>query len=152
MCRGSVVAKCRLSLGLGIIACLGLISLVFHRPNNTDPPRKSTVTRENYERIGLGMTLSEVEIILGGPPGDYRTGEVELEHREADGPFWDVQYDPDVLMGNRHPRHEWWQGDEGTAWVCFDEQNKVMTQDFTPGRLVASKNENPLSRPAYAGH
>jgi hypothetical protein len=33
-------------------------------------------------------------------------------------------------------RHEWWQGDKGTAWVCFDEQDRVVTKEFTPGLPV----------------
>jgi hypothetical protein len=29
------------------------------------------ITREAYKQIQLGMSLAEVEAILGGPPGDY---------------------------------------------------------------------------------
>jgi hypothetical protein len=40
---------------------------------------------------------------------------------------------PEVSLGERHFRHEWWQGNEGTLWVCFDEQDRVATKEFTPG-------------------
>jgi hypothetical protein len=33
----------------------------------------SRITRDNYNRIEEGMSRAEVEQILGGPPGDYRT-------------------------------------------------------------------------------
>jgi hypothetical protein len=36
-------------------------------------PRQDRITPENLDRIELGMTRAEVEAILGGPPGDYRT-------------------------------------------------------------------------------
>jgi hypothetical protein len=36
-------------------------------------PREDRITRENCDHIRKGMSLDEVEAILG-PPGDYRTG------------------------------------------------------------------------------
>jgi hypothetical protein len=43
-------------------------------------------------------------------------------------------YAPDVLLGSRHLRHEWWQGDEGSLWICFDEDQseRVVATEFTP--------------------
>src|SRR5262249_34589183 len=35
-------------------------------------PRPSAVTEENYGLIRLGMTLAEVETLLGGPAGHHR--------------------------------------------------------------------------------
>jgi hypothetical protein len=34
-------------------------------------PRPSAITEENYGKIRVGMTLEEVEAILGGPAGNY---------------------------------------------------------------------------------
>lgn len=31
------------------------------------------ISQENFDRIRVGMSRAEVEAILGGPPGDYRT-------------------------------------------------------------------------------
>jgi hypothetical protein len=35
--------------------------------------REDRVTKQNSDRITEGMSLAEVELILGGPPGDYTT-------------------------------------------------------------------------------
>ena len=50
--------------------------------------------------------------------------------------FWNVMYSPEVLLGEVKYRHEWWQGDEGVAWVCFDKRDRVVTKEFTRGRPV----------------
>ena len=56
-------------LSLGLV-CLGVILAVFaSRP-------QSAITRENAARIKMGMTLAEVESILGGPTRDETSGRV----------------------------------------------------------------------------
>jgi hypothetical protein len=102
------------------------------------PPLKSPVTRAAFERIRPGMTLAEVEEVLGGPPGHYETGEVDLDLSRGTGEFFNIHLSMEVLLGKRQFRHEWWKGDEGLAWVCFDEQGRVVTKEFTPGRRVPS--------------
>jgi hypothetical protein len=60
----------RLLLGAGALALLGIagpVALLIPRPG-------AGITRENYERIGKGMTEAEVEDALGCPPGDYTGG------------------------------------------------------------------------------
>jgi hypothetical protein len=47
-----------------LLAGAGALLLTAHGPR----PR---LTAENYGRIRPGMTLAEVEAILGAPPGDY---------------------------------------------------------------------------------
>src|SRR5262245_14338544 len=42
-------------------------------------PGQDEITPENYERIKAGMSRAEVEAILGGPPGDYRTVQTVTE-------------------------------------------------------------------------
>jgi hypothetical protein len=106
--------------------------------------RRCRITRATAERIQPGMRLAEVETFLGGPAGDYRAAEVKLvfsRHIEFDN----VMNDPDVLQGSRHYRQKWWQGDEGTLWVCFDEENQVVAKEFTPGVYEAPALER--SRP-----
>ena len=41
-------------------------------------PRADPITQENCDRIRKGMTLAEVEAILG-PPGDYRNGPTDFD-------------------------------------------------------------------------
>jgi hypothetical protein len=55
--------------GLAAIVAAGVVVLW---------PRPSRVTRENFGRLKSGMTRAEVEAILG-PPGDYRTGETQVD-------------------------------------------------------------------------
>jgi hypothetical protein len=42
-------------------------------------PRHGPVNRTACERIEKGMTVAQVEQILGGPPGDYRTQPTKAE-------------------------------------------------------------------------
>jgi hypothetical protein len=117
---------------LGVLACLGLLAL----PVLWAVPSRQRINRASYERIKAGgMTFREVEDLLGGPPGDYCTGEVDLDLREYDWEFDNVMSAPEVLLGTRHLRHEWWQGDEGTLWVCFDDDDgdRAIVTTFTPG-------------------
>jgi hypothetical protein len=51
----------------GALALAGGIALVLW-------PRVSPLQAQNVFFIQEGMTLAEVEMILGGPPDDYRTG------------------------------------------------------------------------------
>jgi hypothetical protein len=50
--------------GLAVVVAVG--AFVFW-------PRPLRIAHENFERIKVGMTRAEVEVILG-PPGDYKTG------------------------------------------------------------------------------
>jgi hypothetical protein len=94
---------------------------------------KHRVTRQNFEVIRAGMTLDKVETVLG-PPGDYRTAEVDLDLSKDDGEFFNVMNAPEVLLGERRFRHEWWRGNEGNIWVCFDEEDRVVAKSFIPGQ------------------
>jgi hypothetical protein len=53
------------------LAGLALLTAAFALVPQSRPNR---ITRENFDRIRLRMTLSEVEAIIG-PPGDYMTGD-----------------------------------------------------------------------------
>jgi hypothetical protein len=92
------------------------------------------------------MSLAEVEKILGGPPGNYETGDVELEGTACFSGFFNMHTSMEVLLGKRHFLHEWWKGDEGLAWVCFDNEGRVLTKEFTPGRRVPEPPWDRLRR------
>jgi hypothetical protein len=67
----------------------------------------------DYDRIENGITQEDVEAILGGPPGDYRTQSYPINfHCGSWGP-------PSGRM-------EEWLGNDGNIWVVFDEENKVV--------------------------
>jgi hypothetical protein len=58
------------------------------------PSQPNRITKENYDRIRLGMSCSEVEAILG-PPGDYRTRLGDTKFHEG----WQAdldEYDPTI--------------------------------------------------------
>jgi hypothetical protein len=50
--------------GLAILVAAGALVLW---------PRPDRITQENFDRIRAGMSRAEVEAVLGGPPGDYRS-------------------------------------------------------------------------------
>src|SRR5689334_21306385 len=72
---------------LGVLACLGLLALLVLWAVH---PRQR-INRASCERIKAGgMSFQQVQDLLGGPPGDYRTGEVDLDLRERDWEFDNV--------------------------------------------------------------
>lgn len=93
-------------------------------------PRTSQVTPENLTLIREGMTRAEVEKVLGGPPGDYRTGPT-LE--DPDNPRCCGLIDPQASAVERlsgidryarldpdHIRDQGdWFGDDGFISVLF---------------------------------
>jgi hypothetical protein len=79
-------------------------------------PRHCPVSRTACEQIKTGMTLVEVEAILGGSPGDYLTRPRPLYGFRGEIP------DDSVLVQ--------WHGDEGTARVFCSRCGKVQRAWF----------------------
>jgi hypothetical protein len=97
--------------GLLLIALLAAALLLAPTPR-----RASAITRENFDRIQVGMTKADVEAILGGPPGKY-----------TDRP------DPVDYHGISF-RH-WWIGDEAVITIEMwggDADRRVYNKTFTP--------------------
>jgi hypothetical protein len=108
-------------VGLAVVALLVLgafLALV--------APGRCPVTRSACERIERGMTVGQVEMILGGPPGDYRTF-----------PPHDVHLNFSITTGSSLPPRRW-QGDEGEAVVYFNRAGRVRSSSFdeSPPRAV----------------
>jgi hypothetical protein len=72
------------------------------------------------------MTRLDVELILGGPPGDYRT------RPTCGGSTQDTIQSSDL---SDDPRVAFWQGDEVRLTVVYDNDTKVQ---FTAVREVWS--------------
>jgi hypothetical protein len=72
-------------------------------------PRHCPVNRVACERIKEGMSQEEVHVILGGPPGDYRTRPFD----PLDSPQGGLGSGPPGLLV------ETWWGDEGIVIVCY---------------------------------
>jgi hypothetical protein len=66
--------------GLAVVVPAGVVVLL---------PRKDRITQENCDAIRFDMGRAEVEQILGGPPGDYRTVKT-----------MDNELEPMVLLGD----------------------------------------------------
>lgn len=81
-------------------------------------PAPSRVSRENFDRIGLGMRRGQVESFLG-MPGDYRTGPTDQ---------------PNLLRiedaGAEQPGASSWAGDAGIIAVEYDDNDKVKEKHY----------------------
>jgi hypothetical protein len=87
-------------LAVALVLCSLLLPLLL--------PWHCPVNWAASERIKEGMTRAEVEAILGGPPGDYRT--------RPEGFIFEI---PRTSM----QVSERWYGDEGKVDVGFDLDN-----------------------------
>jgi len=113
--RGRIITMTRRRLVLFALPValmlLGVVGWVLWYP----PPG---ITLENAERIHQGMTLAEVEALLGGPAGDYRTpGATKFAFA------YHFLSDPDGEVME-------WNGDEGTAMVSFDADSRVFNHMY----------------------
>jgi hypothetical protein len=75
------------------------------------------INRHSYERIEEGMTMAEVEDILGGPPGDYRKHKSGIRYRAEGGIFGDEPRGMKSL--------EYWYSDSTDIRVGFADDGRV---------------------------
>jgi hypothetical protein len=132
MCR----SRRRLFLALGLLACVlagGAAWVHWRTP--------TAINHENAAKIQGGMTLAEVETILGGPARDETTGPVEREEPpefappDARGIRWRIAF-ADMRAGLQR-----WESDQARVWVHFDENGFVTDcREFQMRRV----EESPL--------
>jgi hypothetical protein len=82
-------------------------------------PWHCPVTHSTFAWIKEDMTRAEVETILGGPPGDYRTRPVDTEGFHF----------PTATLAGLTQMQEW-QGDEGDIVLRFDDDGRVQSAFF----------------------
>lgn len=102
-----------LLLGMAGIACLVLLGMVWllkFRPG---------ITQSNCERIREGMTLQEVQSVLGGPPGNYS----RFPDKEAG--LWTIDADRPDLNREFFIGREVWIGNELAVAVWFNDEERV---------------------------
>jgi outer membrane protein assembly factor BamE (lipoprotein component of BamABCDE complex) len=87
-------------VGVGVLA----LALRPHQPS-------TAITRENAAKIQHGMTVAEVEALLGGPARDDTTGPLEI----------DISYTSTHGACQRD-----WRSDEVVIAVCFDADGRVI--------------------------
>jgi hypothetical protein len=113
---------------------------------------RTAITRENAARIQDGMSLAEVESLLGGPARDETTGPVTLDEgggNPADGigyPLRELrmrQWIDLLVWGALRPRAPQWKSNHVTIRVEFDAHDRVA--DFGVYRM-RRVDEGPLDR------
>ncbi len=82
------------------------------------------ITPENGERIRLGMTRSEVEEILGGPPGDYAGPEAFAAAGRCGDPM-DARAVIRRWSGEPDERWQQWLSDDALVLVHLDAHGRV---------------------------
>jgi hypothetical protein len=86
---------------------------------------ESQFSRRQYNRIHLGMPLSEVEKILGCPPGWYG---------------WDPRDEPDLIMeGDPVGQQYSWYGEVGSIGVLVNEAGVITCKKYE----TLSERESP---------
>jgi hypothetical protein len=108
----------RLLIAAGLSAVLAVSALVvvwFGSP-------RDRISEANYARIREGMTLHEVETVLGGPEGSYT----------SEGNDWAMEMA--LLKAPVGHTRRTWMGDDGGIRIEFDEQERVVTQEWCPRR------------------
>jgi hypothetical protein len=84
--------------------------------------KRCLINRAAFDLINENMTRAEIERVLGGVPGDYRTRPVE----------WDLA--DQAISWSWSCILEWsqenWLGDEGTIWIRFYHDGKVRELGF----------------------
>jgi hypothetical protein len=108
---GAMTARrCLLVFGLlpGVLALGAGVLLLWPR---------TAITRENAAKIKEGMTLAQVEALLGGPPRSETTGATLTVDEQ---PMGALQHFAFQLNMNRKPMPPKWQSDHVVIAVRFD--------------------------------
>jgi len=83
--------RCRLLLGAGTLALLGLVGYLLLLQASLIPPLRPGVTHENFRRLHAGMTEDEAAAILGCPGGEaIRVGGGLTSRKWGDGKLLSV--------------------------------------------------------------
>ena len=100
--------------------------------------KKHGITRANYEKIAEGMTREEVEEILGAPPGNYVNGPGRGDLHWIEEPSGSL-FPVDRLATSSN-----WASIEGSIWVGFDRNGKVVGKMF--GEEFVQREANLLEK------
>jgi hypothetical protein len=102
--------------------------------------RPTAIKFENALKIRKGMTLGEVETLLGGPARDETTGPVVQQDAWDAPPGW-------LVLSKRRPA-EWpqpepryWRSDRLTIATWFDDKDRVVVHAVL---IMRRADESPL--------
>jgi hypothetical protein len=93
----------------------------------------SEINQENAERVHFGMTLAEVEALLGGKARREANGTIEPDYEE----FATVQaLDDHVVTAMRLEQRgaKLWRSNHAMIWVQFDSDERVIEMTWCPAR------------------
>jgi hypothetical protein len=102
----------------------------------------TAITRENFARIQEGMTLKDVEEILGGPARDESTGPTQFERplpaelgdqaRHPDSPSQIFGYDADIEVFDQNAQlvefSKEWKSDRVAILLYFDATERLTSK------------------------
>lgn len=109
---------------LAFAACLGLAG--FWGVRLLTPRHR--INHGSFEKIQVGMTLEEVEALVGVPPGDYASGPYHLASLCRFG--W----------GGKQRLLVSWVGNEGQIQVLVDNEKKVCGSMWADISLLEESN------------
>jgi hypothetical protein len=126
--RGRIVC---LLVGVLVGAVIGAVTVAYL----TAPPHPR-INPGQYERIREGMTLADVNLIIGGPPGDYDPGNVGIRVRVIDG--------AENFGENPFLEQMYWGGAEYEIGVLLDRDGIVIAKQLT--EIVSPRQPTWLER------
>jgi hypothetical protein len=87
--------------------------------------------RQDFLSVREGMTLAEIEQVLGCPPGDYRTGPTGVDNvppRSGRDEFGSLRW--------HFTKEAIWDSDTGRIDIAFDANGKAFSGFFLPTHRV----------------
>ncbi len=103
-------------------------------------PRPTAINRENAAKIQEGMTLAEVEAILGGPPRDDGVGLLAFQRADGtEGTMPRSEFNDSLNL----PDEKHWLSDEVLIGITLDQAGRVAGVTVEPVQLAS---EGPLDR------
>jgi hypothetical protein len=110
-------------------------------------PTPDRITRESFDRVGMGMARADVEAVLG-PPGFHATRAVKpvLNCAALWGPSaagWQLWEGESVGTRPSDGEADLWQGDTIIAFVYFNAAGLVVAKEF---RKVERLPQGPVDR------
>jgi hypothetical protein len=97
-------------------------------------PPATAITADNAASIKLGMTLAEVEAILGGPARDEATGPVERIEPPDFAPPDSRGIRGRITIIDMRAGVQRWDSDHARVWVHFDQSGLVTDSQVFPLR------------------
>jgi hypothetical protein len=130
-----MLAKLTKSALIGIVLVISgvLLALLAWRVFSAGPGRQLNV--DNFTLVKVGMTQDEVEVLLGGPPGDYGENKSDLAMMTLEG-----------VIGPQGSVEKVWFDDHHRFELFFDDTGKVVGLHKRSGFSRPKSNSNWLRR------